>query len=130
GGSPTSLRPALERGEYDSDQRGCEAELLIAARVVAAGQSPDHRYGCAGPGDRGHDRERARRHPTVERDQPRGPEHRGQAGPENGRAGRSLAPDRDPDAEQRQADRLGDEQDGDWIQRAALDAAEEVADSP
>src|SRR5439155_5447120 len=34
------------------------------------------------------------------------------------------------DCEERQADRLGDDQDGDGVQRSALETAEEVSDSP
>ena len=129
-GEPGGLGLALERRQDDSDQRRRKAELLVAARVVAAGQSPDHRNRRAGARDRSHDAERAGRHSEVERDQARRPENRGQARPEDRGAGRSLAADCDPDSEQRQADRLGDDQDGDGIQRSALKAAEKISDSP
>ena len=131
--------PAAQRerpGRRSHDVRTTPA--IAAAKPTPCrrlGRSPrmtptSDRDGRARPGDGRDDADRAGRHAAVEGGEAdRADDGRGNRPGDlgTGRGGRARG---DDDPEKREPDRLRDGQDREWVERAALDAAEEVAESP
>ena len=130
-GRARGLRLHLTRGERHAGERQRDPRHLERGRPLSAGHAHDHRNGRGKPGDRRHDTHGAHRQPAVEgrySGRSRHPSERGVERKPSPR--RSLTAKRHEPAHQRQANRLGHQQHAEQGDPTALQAAQEVAQTP